>query len=136
MTRNLTEGKGETCGQVENDIDRRERYAEKLQLITGLSPGMMTKDPWGSIATRQALRMLGVSAAEMPHILQVSFRRLLRDWRFLLLSRMLQSGKDSGSSLPVHGSTPVASWSDGAKTYLVKLRENDKIRLSSAPYRD
>lgn len=55
-------------------------------------PGMMTKEPWGSIATRQALRMLGVSAAEMPHIRHVSFRRLLRDCRFLLLSRMLQSG--------------------------------------------
>lgn len=55
-------------------------------------PGMMTKDPWGSMATRQALRMLGVSAAEMPHILHVSFSRLLRDCRFLLLSRMLQSG--------------------------------------------
>lgn len=55
-------------------------------------PGMMTKEPCGSIATRQALRILGVSAAEMPHILQVSFKRLLRDCRFLLLSRILQSG--------------------------------------------
>lgn len=53
---------------------------------------MMTKEPWGSMATRQALRMLGVSAAEIPHILQVSFRRLLRDCKFLLLSRILQSG--------------------------------------------
>lgn len=54
---------------------------------------MTTKEPCGSIATRQALRMLGVSAAEMPHILQVSFRRLLRDCRFLLLSKILQSGE-------------------------------------------
>lgn len=53
---------------------------------------MMTKEPWGSMATRQALRMLGVSAAEMPHSLHVSFRRLLSDCKFLLLSRMLQSG--------------------------------------------
>ena len=52
----------------------------------------MTKEPCGSIATRQALRMLGVSAAEIPHILHVSFSRLLRDCRFLLLSRILQSG--------------------------------------------
>lgn len=74
---------------------RRESWTENVQLITGVSPGMMTKDPWGSIATRQALRMLGVSAAEMPHILQVSFRRLLSDCRFLLLSRMLQSARDS-----------------------------------------
>ena len=57
-----------------------------------LLPGMMTKDPWGSIATRQTLRMLGVSAAEMPHNLHVSLRRLLRDCKFLLLSRILQSG--------------------------------------------
>lgn len=49
------------------------------RIIILFLPGMMTKDPWGSMATRQALRMLGVSAAEMPHILQVSFRRLLRD---------------------------------------------------------
>lgn len=63
----------------------------EVQLTTGVSPGMMTKDPCGSMATRQALRMLGVSAAEMPHILHVSFRRLLSDWRFLLLSRILQS---------------------------------------------
>lgn len=55
-----------------------------------LLPGMMTKEPWGSMATRQALRMLGVSAAEMPHSLHVSFRRLLRDCRFLLLRRILQ----------------------------------------------
>lgn len=55
-------------------------------------PGMTTKEPCGSMATRQALRMLGVSAAEMPHILHVSFRRLLSDCRFLRLSRMLQSG--------------------------------------------
>lgn len=56
---------------------------------------MTTKEPCGSIATRQALRILGVSAAEMPHILQVSFRRLLRDCRFLLLSKILQSGKNN-----------------------------------------
>ena len=61
-------------------------------------PGMMTKDPCGSMATRQALRMLGVSAAEMPHILQVSFRRLLSDCRFLLLSRMLQSAAQEVTS--------------------------------------
>lgn len=87
---------------------------ENVQLITGVSPGMMTKDPWGSIATRQALRMLGVSAAEMPHILQVSFRRLLSDWRFLLLSRMLQSRKDSSGS--VHGSTLLVKYSVKVRT--------------------
>lgn len=86
--------------------------------MSGVSPGMMTKDPWGSIATRQALRMLGVSAAEMPHILQVSFRRLLRDWRFLLLSRMLQSGNNSGSSLLVHVSMLVGSWSEVAQYFI------------------
>ena len=31
-------------------------------------PGMMTKEPWGSMATRHTLRMLGVSEAEMPHM--------------------------------------------------------------------
>ena len=51
----------------------------------------MIKDPWGSMATKHTLRMLGVSEAEMPHILHISFRRRLSDWRFLLLSRILQS---------------------------------------------
>lgn len=46
------------------------------------------------MATKQALRMLGVSAADMPHILHVSFSRLLRDCKFLLLSRILQSETD------------------------------------------
>lgn len=59
-------------------------------------PGRITKDPCGSMATRQALRMLGVSAADIPHIRHVSFRRLLRDWRFRLLSKMLQSEKEPG----------------------------------------
>lgn len=69
------DGKLQTYGQLEsfNNLG-----IERIIIILFL-PGMMTKDPWGSMATRQALRMLGVSAAEMPHILQVSFRRLLRD---------------------------------------------------------
>lgn len=54
---------------------------------------MMKKDPWGSMATKHTLRMLGVSEAEMPHIRHISFSRRLRDWRFLLLSRILQSGR-------------------------------------------
>lgn len=54
---------------------------------------MMKKDPWGSMATKQTLRMLGVSEAEMPHIRHISFSRRLSDWRFLLLSRILQSGR-------------------------------------------
>lgn len=79
------EQRDKKCGQFENfrkqeeEKKRLESHVEKLQLIIAVSPGMMTKDPWGSIATRQALRMLGVSAAEMPHILHVSLRRLLRD---------------------------------------------------------
>lgn len=67
--------KGKTYSQLENF---KNPGIERIIIILFL-PGMMTKDPWGSMATRQALRMLGVSAAEMPHILQVSFRRLLRD---------------------------------------------------------
>lgn len=67
--------KGKTYDQLESF---RNPGTERIIIILFL-PGMMTKDPWGSMATRQALRMLGVSAAEMPHILQVSFRRLLRD---------------------------------------------------------
>lgn len=42
-------------------------------------PGIIMKDPCGSIATKQALRMLGESAAEIPHILHMSFSLLLRD---------------------------------------------------------
>lgn len=52
---------------------------------------MITKDPCGSMATKQTLRMLGVSAAEMPHIRHISFKRRLSDCRFLRLSRILQS---------------------------------------------
>lgn len=73
-----TESDGEKLkshGQLESF---KNRGIKRISIILFL-PGMMTKDPWGSMATRQALRMLGVSAAEMPHILQVSFRRLLRD---------------------------------------------------------
>lgn len=60
-------------------------------------PGMMTNEPWGSMATRQALRMLGVSAAEIPHSLQFSFSLRDTDCRFLLLSKILQSkrGKEN-----------------------------------------
>lgn len=52
---------------------------------------MMTKEAWGSMATRQVLRMLGLSAAEIPHILHISFSRLLRDCKFCLVTRILQS---------------------------------------------
>ena len=61
-------------------------------------PGITIKDPWGSMATKHTLRMLGVSEAEMPHIRHISFRRRLSDWRFLLLSRILQSGTWDGES--------------------------------------
>lgn len=54
-------------------------------------PGIIMKDPWGSMATKQALRMLGESAAEIPHILHMSFSLLLRDCRFRRLSKQLQS---------------------------------------------
>lgn len=45
------------------------------------------------MAIKHTLRMLGVSEAEMPHIRHISFSRRLSDWRFLLLSRILQSGR-------------------------------------------
>lgn len=84
-------------------------------------PGMMTKEPCGSIATRQALRILGVSAAEMPHILHVSFRRLLRDCRFLLLSRILQSG--TTALVWVHGGENVwRTCSRAKRVYLAARR--------------
>jgi len=63
-----------------------------FHICTHTAPGMMINDPWGSMATKHMLRMLGVSEAEMPHIRHISFRRRLSDWRFLLLSRILQSG--------------------------------------------
>jgi hypothetical protein len=52
---------------------------------------MITKEPWGSIATKQALRILGESAADMPHILHMSLSLLLRDCKFRRLSKQLQS---------------------------------------------
>ena len=54
---------------------------------------MTKKEACGSMATRQALRMLGVSEAEMPHMRHMSLRRLVSDCRRLRLSRMLQSGE-------------------------------------------
>lgn len=53
--------------------------------------GIITKEPWGSIATKQALRMLGESAADIPHILHMSLSLLLRDCKFRRLSKLLQS---------------------------------------------
>lgn len=50
------------------------------------------------MATKHTLRMLGVSEAEMPHVRHISFSRRLRDWRFLLLSRILQSGRGIGDT--------------------------------------
>lgn len=46
------------------------------------------------MATRQALRMLGVSAAEIPHNLQISFNLRDTDCKFRLLSKILQSEKE------------------------------------------
>lgn len=40
-------------------------------------PGITTKDPWGSMATKQALRIEGESVAEIPHIRHMSLSRLL-----------------------------------------------------------
>lgn len=39
--------------------------------------GITTKDPWGSMATRQALRIEGESAAEIPHMRHTSLSCLL-----------------------------------------------------------
>lgn len=72
------------------------------------------------MATRQVLRMLGESAAEMPHILHISFSLLLSDCRLRLLSRMLQSGEGGGGEKsasvpagpqppPLHPSLPLPS---------------------------
>lgn len=62
---------------------------------------MMTNDPCGSMATKHTLRMLGVSEAEIPHMRHISFRRRLSDWRLLLLSRILQSGKGDRKILEI-----------------------------------
>ena len=79
-------------------------------------PGMMTKEPWGSMATRHALRMLGVSEAEMPHMRHISLSRRLRDCRFLLLSRMLQSGtrteRTRNSDVSVFASNSISDTTD------------------------
>lgn len=75
-------------------------YLESLS-SAHVVPGMMIKDPCGSMATKHTLRMLGVSEAEMPHIRHMSFRRRLSDCRFLLFNRMLQSGtqrRDKGET--------------------------------------
>lgn len=79
--------------------------------IYNTAPGMMIKDPWGSMATKHTLRMLGVSEAEMPHIRHISLRRRLSDWRFLLLSRILQSGTSREQS---NGGW-MNKWHTGAK---------------------
>lgn len=55
----------------------------------------MTKDPCGSIATKQALRMLGESAADIPHIRHMSFSLLLMDCKFRRLSKQLQSEQET-----------------------------------------
>lgn len=52
---------------------------------------MTTNDPWGSMATKQALRMEGESAAEMPHMRHTSFSCLLIVCREHSPRRMLQS---------------------------------------------
>lgn len=48
-----------------------------MKLTRGDLPGITTKDPWGSMATRQALRIEGESAAEIPHIRHTSLSCLL-----------------------------------------------------------
>ena len=55
-------------------------------------PGITTREPCGSIATRQALRMDGESAAEMPHMRHASLSWRLIEWRECSPSRELQSG--------------------------------------------
>lgn len=70
--------------------------------------GITTNDPCGSMATRQALRMEGESAAEMPHMRQTSFSCLLIVCREHSPSRILQSF--------------VRSWFKEAETGLGKVR--------------
>lgn len=48
-----------------------------MELTKGNLPGITTKDPWGSMATRQALRIEGESVAEIPHIRHTSLSCLL-----------------------------------------------------------
>lgn len=49
------------------------------------------------MATRQALRMLGESAAEIPHIRQASLNWRPIEWRECSPSSELQSGQDEGA---------------------------------------
>lgn len=52
-------------------------HTEQKQLAQKyVSPGITTKDPCGSMETRQALRMEGESAVDKPHI-----RHASRSWR-------------------------------------------------------
>lgn len=82
-------------GRAEEPWDIPSTYNVQVwcSLCAQTLPGMMKNDPCGSMATKHTLRMLGVSEAEMPHMRHISFRRRLSDWRFLLLSRMLQSAR-------------------------------------------
>lgn len=95
--------------------------------IYNTAPGMMIKDPWGSMATKHTLRMLGVSEAEMPHIRHISLRRRLSDWRFLLLSRILQSGTSREQS---NGGW-TNKWHTGAKDTWTVLNSPFSARRSS-----
>jgi len=54
-------------------------------------PGITTNDPCGSMATKQALRIEGESAAEMPHMRHTSFSCLLIVCREHSPRRILQS---------------------------------------------
>lgn len=62
-----------------------------IMKLTRDLPGITTKDPWGSMATRQALRIEGESAAEIPHIRHTSLSCLLIVCREHSPRRILQS---------------------------------------------
>lgn len=90
----------------------------------------MINDPWGSMATKHTLRMLGVSEAEMPHIRHISFSRRLSDWRLVLLSRMLQSGASTGKNKQVRNSSAL----NALLNVSFWIMKSISARLSSVPF--
>lgn len=55
---------------------------------------MTTSEPCGSMATRQALRMEGESAADIPHMRQASRSWRLMEWRECSPRSELQSERE------------------------------------------
>lgn len=74
---------------------------------------MTTREPCGSMATRQALRMAGESAAEMPHRRQASLNWRPMEWRECSPRSELQSGFKGSSQTARQPGSQTARQPDG-----------------------